>query len=113
VPFNRSSFGTRFDLGVDDHGLHRVVAECCELSSRTPERDAVPRSRERPATVIAVLSYLDAQTGSMIVAAFAGGAAGIAVLLRMYGNRLLGVISKTHRTRAEEAKARLLGDADH
>jgi hypothetical protein len=72
-----------------------------------------PSACERPATVVAVLSYLDAQTGSMIVAAFAGGAAGIAVLLRMYGNRLLGVISKTHRARAEEAKARLLGDADH
>ncbi len=68
---------------------------------------------ERPATVVPVLSYLDAQTGSMIVAAFAGGAAGIAVLLRMYGHRLMGVISKTHRARAEEAKAQLLGDADN
>ncbi len=53
------------------------------------------------------------QTGNMIVAAFAGGAAGIAVLLRMYGHRLFGVFSKTHRARVEEAKARLLGDADH
>jgi hypothetical protein len=68
---------------------------------------------ERPATVVPVLSYLDAQTGNMIVAAFAGGAAGIAVLLRMYGHRLFGLISKTHRARAEEAKAQLLGDADH
>ena len=68
---------------------------------------------ERPATVVPVLSYLDAQTGNMIVAAFAGGAAGIAVLLRMYGHRLFGMISKTHRARVEEAKAQLLGDADN
>jgi hypothetical protein len=60
-----------------------------------------------------VLSYLDAGTGSMIVAAFAGGAAGIAVLLRMYGHRLFGVFSKTHRARAEEAKAQLLGDGEN
>jgi hypothetical protein len=59
-----------------------------------------------------VLSYLDAQTGSMIVAAFAGGAAGVAVLLRMYWHRVVGVFSKSHRARAEEAKAQLLGDAD-
>jgi hypothetical protein len=71
-----------------------------------------PSASERPATVVPVLSYLDAGTGSMIVAAFAGGAAGIAVLLRMYGNRVLGVISKTHRARAEEAKAQLLGDPE-
>jgi hypothetical protein len=59
-----------------------------------------------------VLSYLDAGTGSMIIAAFAGGAAGIAVLLRMYGHRILGVFSKKHRAQAEEAKAQLIGDAD-
>jgi hypothetical protein len=59
-----------------------------------------------------VLSYLDAGTGSMIVAAFAGGAAGIAVLMRMYGHRILGVFSKKHRTKAEEAKAQLVGESD-
>jgi hypothetical protein len=59
-----------------------------------------------------MLSYLDAGTGSMIVAAFAGGAAGIAVLLRMYGHRFLGVFSKKHRAKAEEAKAQLVGDPD-
>jgi hypothetical protein len=48
----------------------------------------------------------------MIVAAFAGGAAGVAVLLRMYWHRVVGVFSKSHRARAEEAKAQLLGDAD-
>jgi hypothetical protein len=60
-----------------------------------------------------VLSYLDVQTGSMIVAAFAGGVAGVAVLLRMYWHRLVGVFSKSHRARAEEAKAQLLGDAEN
>ena len=60
-----------------------------------------------------MLSYLDPGTGSMIAAAFAGGAAGIGVLLRMYGHRVLGVFSKKHRVRAEEAQAELVGsDAD-
>lgn len=58
-----------------------------------------------------MLSYLDAGTGSMIVAAFSGGVAGIAVLLRMYGNRVLGVFSKRHRHQADEAKAELLGES--
>jgi hypothetical protein len=56
-----------------------------------------------------MLSYLDAGTGSMIVAAISGGVAGIGVLLRMYGNRLLGVFSKKRRNQADEAKAELLG----
>jgi hypothetical protein len=55
------------------------------------------------------LAYLDAGTGSMIVAAFAGGAAGIGVLLRFQGNRILGVVSKKHRRKAEAAQADLLG----
>lgn len=59
-----------------------------------------------------MLSYLDAGTGSMIAAALAGGAAGIGVLLRMYGNRFLGVFSKTRRQQAEAARAQLVGDAD-
>jgi hypothetical protein len=54
-------------------------------------------------------SYLDVGTGSMIMAAFAGGAAGIGVLMRMYGHRLLGVFSKKHRREAEAAQADLLG----
>lgn len=57
----------------------------------------------------AVLSYLDAGTGSMIAAAVAGGAAGIGVLLRLYGNRILGLFSKKRRARAEEAREELLG----
>lgn len=60
----------------------------------------------------AVLTYLDASTGSMLAAALAGGAAGIGVLLRMYGNRMLGVFSKKRRALAEAAQAELVG-AEH
>jgi hypothetical protein len=56
-----------------------------------------------------VLSYLDAGTGSMIAAAFAGGAAGVAVLLRMYGNRILGIFSRKRRAQAERAREELVG----
>jgi hypothetical protein len=58
-----------------------------------------------------MLSYLDASTGSMIVAALSGGVAGIAVLLKMYGHRALGLFSKRHRQEADEAKAELLGES--
>ena len=57
-----------------------------------------------------MFSYLDAGTGSMIVAAFAGGAAGIGVLIKMYSQRVLGVFSKKHRQQAEEIRAQLVGD---
>jgi hypothetical protein len=56
-----------------------------------------------------MFSYLDAGTGSMIIAAFAGGAAGIGVLMKMYGHRILGVFSKKHRAQADEARAQLIG----
>lgn len=56
-----------------------------------------------------MLSYLDAQTGSMIAAALAGGAAGIGVLLRMYGNRFLGLFSSKRRAKADEDAALLVG----
>lgn len=59
-----------------------------------------------------MLSYLDGATGSMIVAAFAGGLGGVGVLFRMYGHRIAGVFSKKHRARAEEARSQLLGDAE-
>ena len=59
-----------------------------------------------------MFSYLDAGTGSMIAAALAGGAAGIGVLLRMYGNRILGVFSRSRRQQAEQARVALLGEAD-
>ena len=57
-----------------------------------------------------MLSYLDPGTGSMIAAAFAGGAAGFGVLMRVYGHRIAGVFSKKHRAQAEEARAELLGE---
>lgn len=59
-----------------------------------------------------MLSYLDPGTGSMIVAAFAGGIGGVGVLFKMYGHRIAGVFSKKHRHQAEEARAQLLGDAE-
>jgi hypothetical protein len=59
-----------------------------------------------------MFGYLDAGTGSMIAAAVAGGAAGVAVLARMYGNRLLGIFSRKHRAKADEARAELVGTAD-
>jgi hypothetical protein len=57
-----------------------------------------------------MFAYLDAGTGSMLMAAFAGGAAGIGVLLRLYGHRILGVFSKKHRQQAEEAFGDLMGN---
>ena len=59
-----------------------------------------------------MLSYLDPGTGSMIAAAFAGGFAGFMVLVKMYGHRMLGVVSKKHRAQAEEARAELVGDVE-
>jgi hypothetical protein len=55
-----------------------------------------------------MLAYLDANTGSIVLAALAGGAAGIAVLCKMYWNRILGLFSKKHRAKADEVKAELL-----
>lgn len=48
-----------------------------------------------------MFAYLDAGTGSLIVAAFAGGVAGIAVLVRLYWNRFLGLFSKNRREKAK------------
>ncbi len=59
-----------------------------------------------------MLSYLDGATGSMLLAAFAGGFAGLSVLFKMYWHRFLGVFSKKHRIQAEEARAELVVDAD-
>jgi hypothetical protein len=56
-----------------------------------------------------MLSYLDAGTGSMLLAAFAGGAAGIAVLVRLDWHRFLGIFSKKHRAEAEDAFGDLMG----
>jgi hypothetical protein len=59
-----------------------------------------------------MLSYLDPGTGSMIMAALAGGVAGMFVFFKMYWHRFLGVFSKKHRAQAEEARAQLVSDAD-
>lgn len=56
-----------------------------------------------------MFAYLDAGTLSIIGAALAGGIAGIGMLFRMYGNKILGVVSKKHRRRAEVAEGELLG----
>ena len=58
-----------------------------------------------------MFAYLDAGTGSMLMAAFAGGAAGIGVLLRLYGHRILGIFSKKHRAQAEDTFGDLMGKA--
>jgi len=55
-----------------------------------------------------MLSYLDGASVSMIAAAFASGFAGLAVLTRMYWHRILGVFSKKHKARADEARAELV-----
>ena len=58
-----------------------------------------------------MLSYLDAGTGSVLLAALAGGAAGFAVLGRLMWHRFLGVFSKKHRVMAEEASSELVGES--
>jgi hypothetical protein len=59
--------------------------------------------------VMAVIGYLDAGSGSMLLAAIAGGFAGIAVLVRLYWNRFLGLFSSRRRAAAAEAQAELMG----
>jgi len=58
-----------------------------------------------------MFAYLDANSGSILLAAIAGGTAGIAVLLRMYWNRILGLFSKKHKAAAAEARAQLVDTA--
>ncbi len=45
----------------------------------------------------------------MLVAALAGGAAGLSVLIRLYWHRFLGVFSKSHREKATETAEQLTG----
>lgn len=56
-----------------------------------------------------VFAYLDAGTASIVMAALAGGLAGVAVLFKMYYHKFLGIFSKKHRQTAEQAEADLLG----
>ncbi len=59
-----------------------------------------------------MLAYLDAGSVSVVLAAIAGGVAGIAVLVKMFWHRILGIFSPKHRERAREARAELVGNAD-
>ena len=59
-----------------------------------------------------MLSYLDPGSGSMLAAALAGGFAGFVVFVKMYGHRLLGLVSKKHRAEADKARTELLDKAD-
>jgi hypothetical protein len=56
-----------------------------------------------------MIAYLDAGTGSMLMAAAAGGIAGFAVFIRLYWHRFLGVFSKKHKAQAEETFGDLMG----
>jgi hypothetical protein len=57
-----------------------------------------------------MFGYLDAGTGSILVAALAGGLAGIAVLMKLFWHRILGVFSPKHREAARAARAELVDD---
>ena len=56
-----------------------------------------------------MFAYLDVGSLSLVGAAMAGGVAGIAMMLRMYGNKFLGLFSKKRRLKAEIAEGELLG----
>jgi len=59
-----------------------------------------------------MLAYLDAGSLGLIFTAIAGGAAGVAMLLRMYGNKFLGLFSKSRRERARQVEAELRGTTE-
>ena len=60
--------------------------------------------------VLCMFAYLDANSGSVIVAALAGGMAGIAVLFKFFGHRFLGVFSRKHRAQAVSTRSELVDD---
>jgi hypothetical protein len=66
-----------------------------------------------------MLSYVDPGTGAIFMTALAGGVAGFAVFFKIYYHRILGVFSKKHRVRYEQATTDLMGEevtnptADH
>lgn len=61
---------------------------------------------------MAHLAYLDAGSGSMILAALAGGVAGIAVVFKTYWRRIVAVFSKSKRAEFEaEDAAKAAADA--
>ncbi len=62
---------------------------------------------------MAIMAYLDAGSGSMLLAAVAGGLAGITVLVRLYWNRFLGLFSKKRREAAVAAQEELMGSGSN
>ena len=56
-----------------------------------------------------MLAYLDAGTFSLIGLALAGGVAGLAVVVRLYWHKFLGIFSEKHRRIAEVTEGDLLG----
>ena len=59
-----------------------------------------------------MIAYLDASSGSLLVAALAGGFAGLAVLFKFFGHKFLGIFSPRHRAAARAAKDELVPTDD-
>lgn len=57
------------------------------------------------------LAYLDANSGSMIAAAVAGGLAGVAVVVKLWWRRVTGVFSPKRRA-AARAEAAISAEGD-
>ena len=57
-----------------------------------------------------MLSYIDPGAGAVLMTALAGGVAGVAVFFKIYYHRLLGVFSKRHRAKYEQATTDLMGE---
>jgi hypothetical protein len=65
---------------------------------------------------VRVVAYLDANSGSMIAAAVAGGLAGVAVVVKLWWRRFVGLFMPKRRAalRAERAaQAAQAADAEH
>ncbi len=59
-----------------------------------------------------MFGYLDAGSVSVVLAAIAGGIAGVAVFFKMFWHRILGVFSPKHREKAKEARGQLVSKPD-
>ena len=59
---------------------------------------------------VLVIAYLDGGTTSLLLAALAAGGAGVAVLVKLYWNRFLGIFSAKRRIAADEARAQLTSE---
>jgi hypothetical protein len=57
-----------------------------------------------------MLSYFDPGAGVILMTALAGGVAGFAVFFKIYYHRFLGVFSKKHRAKYEQATTELVGE---